>query len=152
MTNEGNRLSSLPPEAASHCAEGARHCAKGASRLLHLVLGIDGNYTRGDKALAWSVFLWSFGWSFCLCFLGNVVWHAVSPQPPSWWGRYFFLTNIVVPCIVGAVSTVWFGVCSTRDLLQLFRDLEARERSGGGADATDDGRVGRAERDARGTR
>ena len=141
MTNEEIRPSSLPPEAAGHCAEGARHCAKGASRLLHLVLGIDGNYTRGDKALAWSVFLWSFGWSFCLCFLGNVIWHAVSPQPPSWWGHYFFVTNIVVPCLVGVVSTFWFGICSSRDLLRLFRDLEEREKAGGGLNALDDGRV-----------
>ncbi len=105
------------------------------------LLGIDARYTRGDKALAWSVFLYSFVLWFCVCFLGNVVWHAVSPQPPSWWGRYFFWTNLVVPCLVGAVSTVWFGVFSSRDLLRLFRDLEARDRSGAGPDVADDGRV-----------
>jgi len=147
MTNEEPRHLSLPPEAAGPCAEGARHCAKGASRLLHLVLGIDANYTRGDRLLAWSVFLWSFGWGFCLCFLGNVAWHVLGergilpPQPASWWGRYFFLVNICVACAVGLVSTFWFGICSTRDLVRLFRDLEARERAGGGVDAADDGRV-----------
>ena len=87
------------------------------------------------------MFLYSFGWSFCLCFLGNVIWHAVSPQPASWWGRYFFVTNIVVPCLVGVVSTFWFGICSSRDLLRLFRDLEEREKAGGGLNALDDGRV-----------
>ena len=55
--------------------------------------------------------------------------------------RYFFWTNLVVPCLVGAVSTVWFGVFSSRDLLRLFRDLEARDRSGAGPDVADDGRV-----------
>ena len=121
----------------------AREKAREAAHvpLLQRLLGIDGNYTRGDKALAWSVFLWSFGWGFCLCFLGNVIWHAISPQPFEWWGRYFFLTNIAVPFFVGIVSTFWFGICSTRDLLRLFRDLDDREQAGGGLNALDDGRV-----------
>ena len=53
----------------------------------------------------------------------------------------YVVTNIVVPCLVGVVSTFWFGICSTRDLLRLFRDLEEREKSGGGLNALDDGRV-----------
>ena len=43
--------------------------------------------------------------------------------------------------MIGIVSTFWFGICSTRDLIRLFRDLEARERAGGGLNALDDGRV-----------
>ena len=113
------------------------------------IIGVDANYTRGDKALAWSVFLYSFGWGFCICFLGNVLWHflgewgIVPPQPESWWGAYFFAVSVVVSCIVGAVSTFWFGICSTRDLMRLFRDLDARERAGSGSDTSDDGRVWR---------
>lgn len=120
-----------------------------AERLFTRIIGIDRNYTHGDKALAWSVFLYSFGWGFCVCFLGNVAWHflgetgIVPPQSESWWGAYFFAVSVVVSCIVGAVSTVWFGICSTRDLLRLFRDLEERERAGGGPDVSDDGRVER---------
>lgn len=115
--------------------------------LLQRVVGIDGNYTRGDRALAWSVFAWSFGWCFCLCFLGNVAWHVLGAkgllpaQPDSWWGVYFFIVNFCVAFAVGIVSTVWFGICSTRDLVRLFRDLDARERAGGGQDAQDDGSV-----------
>ena len=107
--------------------------------ILQRLLGIDADYTRGDRVLAWSVFLWSFGWSFCLCFLGNVIWHAVSHQPESWWGHYFFVTSICMSCLIGIVSTVWFGVCSTRDLFRLFRDLAARDASD--FNTLDDGRV-----------
>ena len=115
--------------------------------LFQRILGIDGNYTRGDKALAWSVFLYSFGWSFCLCFLGNVAWHFLGAkgilpaQPESWWGVWFFIGSLCIACVIGIVSTFWFGICSTRDLLRLFRDLEAREQAGGGLNALDDGRV-----------
>lgn len=120
-----------------------------AGKALSLLLGIDADYTRGDRVLAWSVFLYSFGWGFCVCFLGNVSWHflgeagVLPAQPESWWGDYFLAVSIIVPCIVGLVSTVWFGICGTRDLLRLFRDLDARERAGGAADASDDGRVAR---------
>ena len=48
------------------------------------------------------------------------------------------------PGIWYCLSTFWFGICSTRDLVRLFRDLEAREQSGGGEDAGDDGRVAAA--------
>ena len=115
--------------------------------LLARLVGIDANYTRGDRALAWSVFAYSFGWCFCLCFVANVLWHVLGArgilpeQPDSWWGVYFFLVNFCVACLIGVVSTFWFGICGTRDLLRLFRDLEAREHAGGGPDALDDGRV-----------
>ena len=45
------------------------------------------------------------------------------------------------PGIWYCLSTFWFGICSTRDLVRLFRDLEAREQSGAAPDAADDGRV-----------
>ncbi len=76
-----------------------------------------------------------------------MLWHVLGEagilprQPDSWWGAYFFIVNFAVACVVGVVSTFWFGICSVRDLLRLFRDLDERERSGGGLDATDDGSV-----------
>ncbi len=121
--------------------------SKETGNLLTRLIGIDSNYTRGDKALAWSAFIYSFGWCFCLCFVANVVWHALGakgilpPQPDSWWSVYFFIVNFVVACLIGVVSTFWFGICGTRDLMRLFRDLDAREKAGGGLNALDDGRV-----------
>ncbi|MBP5542615.1 MAG: hypothetical protein ILM98_00955 [Kiritimatiellae bacterium] len=115
--------------------------------LLEKLIGIDRNYTRGDRILAWSAFLYSFVWCFCLCFVANVAWHVLGAkgilplQPDSWWSVYFFIVNFVVACAIGVVSTFWFGICGTRDLMRLFRDLDARERAGGGQNALDDGRV-----------
>ena len=100
------------------------------------ILGIDSQYSRGDKILAWSVFLYSFGYAFGLCFLAVVVWNKFTPWPLEWWGHYFFLKNLLVAGLVGIISTFWFGICGTKDLFKLFHDLETREN-----DVLDDGRV-----------
>ena len=103
---------------------------------LRRILGIDHQYTRGDRILAWSVFLWSFGFGFVVCFIVPIIWNAVSPLDVQWWSQYFFLKNLVVAAIVGVISTVWFGICGTRDLFRLFRELDMKE-----SDDLDDGRV-----------
>ncbi len=103
---------------------------------LRRVLGIDHQYTRGDRILAWSVFLWSFGFGFIVCFIVPIVWNFFSPLDIQWWSVYFLVKNLVISAIVGLISTVWFGICGTRDLFRLFRDLEKME-----VNELDDGRV-----------
>lgn len=99
-------------------------------------LGIDHQYTTGDKILAWSVFIWSFVYSFLGCFLLVVIWNLISPWSVKWWSEFFFIKSFLVSGIVGVVSTIWFGICGTRDLFQLFKDLDAKETN-----VLDDGRV-----------
>ena len=101
------------------------------------LVGITPEYTRGDKWIAYGVFAHSFGFSFCCCFLGTVVWNAFHRWPLGWWSRYFIAVNFVVPCVVAAISTVWFGVGGFLGLVQLFRDLNARRET----NDLDDGRV-----------
>ncbi len=98
--------------------------------------GVNAEYTRGDKILAWSVFLYSFFFNFILCFVGILVWNIFDPWTDSWWGMRFFLLSIVVPGVIGVVSTVWFTIGGTIDLRALFRDLKSKEEN-----ALDDGRV-----------
>jgi Na+/proline symporter len=98
-------------------------------------LGIDSQYTKGDRILAWSVFIYSFGWGFG-SFLTLVVWNKLSPWPDSWWATWFFITNIVISGIIGVVSTVWFTIGGTWDLMRMFKRLEANE-----VNTLDDGRV-----------
>jgi Na+/proline symporter len=101
------------------------------------IVGITPEYTRGDKAIAWGVFAYSFGYGFGLCFLGVVAWNAIRPWPVEWWSRYFVAIYFVIPCIVACVTTVWFGVGGVIGLRQLFRDLRARKET----NVLDDGRV-----------
>ena len=106
------------------------------SFFLRRILGIDEQYTRGDKIIAWSVFLYSFGYGFILCFVAVIIWCAFDPWAAEWWSAYFFIKNMAVAAVIGVISTVWFGIYSTRDLFRLFRDLDAKE-----ANVLDDGRV-----------
>jgi len=101
------------------------------------LIGIDSQYTIGDKILAWSVFIYSFGWGFVVAFVAIAVWNVISPWPPDWWGTWYYIVYVVVGCMsVGAVSTVWFTICATQDLIRMFRDLETKETN-----MLDDGRV-----------
>lgn len=100
------------------------------------VLGFDNQYTTGDKVLAWSVFLYSFGYTFLLSVVAVIIWNWISPWPAHYWGYYFFVNQLLVTGIIALVSTFWFGICGTKDLRRLFRDLENKK-----TDINDNGRV-----------
>ena len=100
------------------------------------LIGIDENYTRGDKVIAWSVFAYSFVYSFVVMFAGVFVWNAIRPWPMLWWSWYFFIFNLIVPGIVACISTVWFMIGGIVDLRRMLRDLAARTDN-----PLDDGRV-----------
>ncbi len=99
------------------------------------MLGIDSQYTKGDKAIAVSVFIWSMGWGFG-SFVVLCIWNVVSPWPDTWWINWFLIQNIIVPGIIAAISTVWFTIGGIVDLRRLFKRLEEQEVS-----VLDDGRV-----------
>ena len=56
--------------------------------------------------------------------------------PRSWWNVYFFVTFLAVPAAIGVISTVWFMIGGSHDIMRLFRDL-ARQS----VDAADNGQV-----------
>ena len=105
------------------------------------IIGIDANYTKGDRLLAWSVFFWSFGYGFILCFIGIIIWNAIYPWPAHWWAIKFHITAVLIPCIVAIVSTIWFSIGGTLDLHRLFKSLAAKHD-----DFSDDGRVNKSDK------
>lgn len=91
------------------------------------LIGITSEYTRGDKILAWSVFIWSLIYGFGLSFIVPVVWNCFYKWPKEWWATYFWITSIFMACLVGVVSTVWFTIGGIVDLRRLFRDLKNKK-------------------------
>lgn len=104
--------------------------------VLGKLVGITPEYTLGDKIIAWSVVSYAIIYKLGFCFLGVLIWNAISPWPVTWWSHYFFITSMCVTGFVGAVSTVWFLVGGFIDMRRLFKDLAARVDN-----PLDDGRV-----------
>ena len=100
------------------------------------LIGIDNQYTRGDRILAWSVFIYSFGWGFVVSFLVIAIWNFISPWSNAGWSWWFFLNNFIIAGAIGLVSTVWFTIGGTLDLRKLFKALAKKETN-----ILDDGRV-----------
>ena len=90
------------------------------------LIGITPDYTFGDKCIAYGTFIWSFGISFCLFYIGTIIWNLFYRWPISWWGWRLFILSVVVSCIVAVISMVWFMIGGIIDLKRMFRDLAAR--------------------------
>jgi len=104
-------------------------------RILKKLLGIDEQFTLGDKILSWSVFIWTMA-NFAL-FIGIVFWNVfVWRWTKFGWANYFFIMNLVVGLVVGAVTSVWFTIGGAFGLHDMFRRLAELKRS-----VLDDGRV-----------
>ncbi|MBR1965635.1 MAG: sodium:panthothenate symporter [Lentisphaeria bacterium] len=91
------------------------------------LIGITPEFTRGDKIITWSVFIYSFVYRFLIAFVVVIIWNAISPWKPEWWGTYFFVLYLGVPLLSAIVSIFWFVIGGVMDMRRLFHDLNARE-------------------------
>ncbi|NMA41965.1 MAG: sodium:panthothenate symporter [Oligosphaeraceae bacterium] len=92
------------------------------------MLGIDSEYTRGDKIIAYSVFTYVIIYKFLIIFLGVFIYTKyISPWSQTAWGNYFLIVQIIIPIFLGLVTTVWFVWGTIKDIRQLFSDLENRK-------------------------
>jgi SSS family solute:Na+ symporter len=98
------------------------------------LVGIDSDFTRGDKWIAGSVFFWSALW-FAVFVVGTV-WNLIRPWSASVWSVFWHIVAIVLPVFIGVVTTVWFTWGALRDVKKFFRSLRSAHR-----DTHDDGTV-----------
>ena len=101
------------------------------------LIGITPEYTKGDRFIAYGIFFHSFIYGFVIMFIGVLIWNAVSPWHMEYWKWYFYVCFFAVPAFIAGISTFWFGIGGTIDMLHLFRDLKARTH----VNRLDDGRV-----------
>lgn len=85
------------------------------------IMGFDREFTRGDKIISGSMFVWSMFWFvvFAVMTLG----YLFHPWPMSVWSTYWHVSAIVLPLLIGIVTTVWFTWGGVRDLIRLFKAL-----------------------------
>ena len=99
-----------------------------AKRLLNHMVGINAQYTREDRVLAWAC----FGYNILYGFLGTFVLVAICSKVFNWsihaWVIKTFVTSLAVPLVFGVITTIWFTWGTTRDIRRLFHDLETRVR------------------------
>ena len=91
------------------------------------LLGINEEYSTGDKCIAWSVFCYSIIYKFFFSFLVVLIWNLIDPWPAKWWAYYFVAVLVVIPGIAAFVSSFWFGIGGIRDLYRFLFDLKHRD-------------------------
>ena len=96
---------------------------------LSKIIGITPDYTKGDRAIAWSLFIYTFGYRFFVAFVLVAVSNLFFEWTSDMWGKYFYITHLAVPLPIAIISTVWFFIGGVIDLRRLFIDLAKRKEN-----------------------
>lgn len=117
MLHRGAYAKSDPISAAQPKAESKRGFS------WEKLVGIDANFTRGDKCIAAGLLVWTFSW-FCLFLIGTM-WNIISPWPVSIWQAFWKILGVGVPILFSVVTGIWFTWGGLRDIRSLFRRLKS---------------------------
>jgi len=101
---------------------------------LSKIIGIDKEFTRGDRWLTIGQFWWSMAW-FLLFVIGTAV-ELRHPFANGTWANFWLWTGIWLNLCIGVVTTIWFTIGCTYDMRVFFRRLRQEKE-----DVHDDGTV-----------
>lgn len=96
------------------------------------ILGVDSNFTKGDKWITGGLLVWSITW-FSVMLLGSL-WNLIGgwgiiPWVKPWsnevWLGFWHITAIGLPLLITVVTGVWFTWGGVRDIRRLFKSLAA---------------------------
>ena len=88
-------------------------------------IGIDKDFSWGDKSIAISLFVWMLFW--LAVFIVGTIWNLASPWPLSVWTAYWHVTAIGIPLVITVVTSVWFTWGGMRDMRRLFQRLKVEK-------------------------
>ncbi len=89
------------------------------------IIGLDENFTSGDKWIARGVFTYSFLW-FSLFVVGSL-WNLIRPWSPSTWSTFWHIQAVGVSLFMAMFTAIWFtwgGVRDIRDLLRRLKEVK----------------------------
>lgn len=95
------------------------------------LIGVDAHFTRGDKWITGSLFVWAVGW-FSVMIMGTV-WNLlgqsgliswIKPWSNSAWLGFWHVTAIGLPILITLVTSLWFTWGGIHDIRALFRSLK----------------------------
>ncbi|MFA7344188.1 MAG: hypothetical protein WC003_07800 [Terrimicrobiaceae bacterium] len=85
------------------------------------LIGLDENFTLGDKWIASTLFGWSILWVVVLAV--GTIWNLAVPWPVSAWSVFWEVVGIGLPILLAVVTGLWFTWGGIRDTRDLFRRL-----------------------------
>ncbi len=85
------------------------------------LIGIDDNFTRGDRWIAGTLFGWSMFWFGVWIIITG--WNMVEHWPTAWWSVYRHYNGLYQPIFFAVVTGIWFTWGGLRDMRRLFQRL-----------------------------
>jgi SSS family solute:Na+ symporter len=85
------------------------------------LMGMDDNFTLGDKWIAGGIFGWSV--FFFFVFVLGTIWNLIAPWPLAVWSIYWEVTGIGAPIAFALLIGVWFTWGGIKDIRVLFARL-----------------------------
>ena len=95
------------------------------------IIGVNKDFSRGDKWITGSLFVWSVGW-FSVMLIGTgwnllgqsgvVSW--IKPWPDGVWLGFWHITAIGLPILITVVTGLWFTWGGIHDIRALFKSLK----------------------------
>jgi SSS family solute:Na+ symporter len=98
------------------------------------IIGMDDNFTLGDKWITVSLFGWNLLWLGLFVVIS--AWSMVSPLSTEWWSAYCHYTSFYLPIFFAVATGIWFTWGGIKDMRLLFRRLRHQQ-----VNALDDGTV-----------
>jgi SSS family solute:Na+ symporter len=89
------------------------------------LIGIDSDFSLGDKWIAGCLFGWSMFWFGV--FVVVTIWNLIAPWPVTRWSAYWHFASIQLPIFFAVVTGVWFTWGGLRDMFALFKRLKQHQ-------------------------